>query len=419
MANVPTVVVGTGNQKKVVTPALLTGLDSSGNIVPLKVDASGNLLTSGGSQLTGQGDPNTANVSGQRGWIYQDLNYGDLFVYGETTGPDAWLPVLVDRGSAPGGMDGQIFTKDGGYPIWSYGINTAGVEMMGWGPNSGLFVTCTTDGFMSAGFDNRTLNAGEETVYNWSDNIIYDWIQATESADFNNRMLRDATAVLSVNWGNRSLHSSGGFENLLHSASSVLLVAPVGSEGPKLYNSSLTNAAAPICGFNTQTFEPSIQAINTTTTNNSTTATLQTATTLPIGTTVTGSGIPAGTTITNKTGNTLTLSNAATSTGTRSLDYVVPVVLATTSGNNILVAIQGTGTIGSLAVHLLSMLNNQPSTEAIIYIHSSRAITTLKLTYSENIQNPEYTFTGTAITNLAANGTHVLRRSGTVLYHVQ
>jgi len=47
MANVPTVVVGTGNQKKVVTPALLTGLDPNGLIVALQVDASGNLLTTG------------------------------------------------------------------------------------------------------------------------------------------------------------------------------------------------------------------------------------------------------------------------------------------------------------------------------------------------------------------------------------
>ena len=45
MANVPTIVVGTGNQQKVVTPALLTGLDSTGAIVALRVDASGNLLT--------------------------------------------------------------------------------------------------------------------------------------------------------------------------------------------------------------------------------------------------------------------------------------------------------------------------------------------------------------------------------------
>jgi len=50
MANVPTIVVGTGNQQKVVTPALLTGLDSNGTIVALRVDGSGNLLTSG---LTG------------------------------------------------------------------------------------------------------------------------------------------------------------------------------------------------------------------------------------------------------------------------------------------------------------------------------------------------------------------------------
>jgi len=60
MANVPTIVVGTGNQQKVVTPALLTGLDSNGTIVALRVDGSGNLLTalsSGTVLVANLGDP--------------------------------------------------------------------------------------------------------------------------------------------------------------------------------------------------------------------------------------------------------------------------------------------------------------------------------------------------------------------------
>ena len=52
MANIPTVVVGTGNQQKVVTPALLTGLDSSGTIVPLKVNSTGSLLIDLGNPAT-------------------------------------------------------------------------------------------------------------------------------------------------------------------------------------------------------------------------------------------------------------------------------------------------------------------------------------------------------------------------------
>jgi hypothetical protein len=43
MANVPTVIVGTGNQKKVVSPVLLVALDASGNLVPVAVTADGKL----------------------------------------------------------------------------------------------------------------------------------------------------------------------------------------------------------------------------------------------------------------------------------------------------------------------------------------------------------------------------------------
>jgi hypothetical protein len=64
MANVPTIVVGTGNQQKVVTPALLTGLDSTGAIVALRVDASGNLLTSGGAGGGGAAVISVANYTG-------------------------------------------------------------------------------------------------------------------------------------------------------------------------------------------------------------------------------------------------------------------------------------------------------------------------------------------------------------------
>jgi hypothetical protein len=170
-------------------------------------------------------------------------------------------------------------------------------------------------------------------VYNWSDNIIYDWTQNTISVDFQNRVIYAGNNDVTIDYSSFPLK----------------IVAPVGS-GPALYNGSLTNTSAPICGFNTQTFAPT-------------------------------------------TGQTITV--------------------ATTSGNNILIAVTGSGTLATLTIALANMLNNQPSTEAVIYIHSNRAITALTLTYSG------YTFTGTAITSLAANGTHVLRRSGTVLYHVQ
>jgi hypothetical protein len=46
MANVPTVIVGTGNQQKVVEPILLVALDSNGNLVPVAVTSDGKIKVS-------------------------------------------------------------------------------------------------------------------------------------------------------------------------------------------------------------------------------------------------------------------------------------------------------------------------------------------------------------------------------------
>jgi len=43
MANIPTVVVGTGNQQKVVEPILLVALNSSGVLVPVAVTSDGKI----------------------------------------------------------------------------------------------------------------------------------------------------------------------------------------------------------------------------------------------------------------------------------------------------------------------------------------------------------------------------------------
>ena len=336
MANVPTVVVGTGNQRKVVSPALLTGIDSTGAIVPLKVDSSGKLMISGGSTLTGNGDPNNNGTVGTNGAMYQDLQNGILYVYGSNNnGLDSWSPVLTNTNSAqPFSEDAQIFTNfQGSGPQWSYAIESSIGTIMQWSQSTGAVMLSLSDNFAAASFESRTLNAGEEIVYNWGTNVIYDWVQATRSVDFNNRLICAQNDDITIDYSSFPLK----------------IVAPVGS-GPALYNGSLTNTSAPVCGFNTQTFTPT-------------------------------------------TGQTVTV--------------------ATTSGNNILIAVTGSGTLATLTIALANMLNNQPSTEAIIYIHSSRTITLLTLTYSG------YTFSGTAITTLAANSTHVLRRSGTVLYHVQ
>jgi hypothetical protein len=287
------------------------------------------------NELSGNVDPNTAGVRGQRGWTYQDTNTGTLYVYGETVGSDAWLPVLTDQNSAPGSSDGQIFTSSGGYPQWAYSIENDDGVIMQWAVNTGVSMRASYDGYESANFENRTLNAGEQLVYDWSSNIVYDWNGSGEP---------------SVNFGSRQMFASNGVACINYGNEAVQLAAPAGGNGPTLYNASLTNTSAPICGFNTQTFTPT-------------------------------------------TGQTVTV--------------------ATTSGNNILIAVTGSGTLATLTIALANMLNNQPSTEAIIYIHSSRTITSLTLTYSG------YTFTGTAITTLAANATHVLRRSGGDLYHVQ
>jgi hypothetical protein len=67
---------------------------------------------------------------------------------------------------------------------------------------------------------------------------------------------------------------------------------------------------------------PQPLSVNTTTTTGSTTATVTSATGLLVGNSVTGPGIPAGTTITNIVGTTITLSLAATATGTTALNYL-------------------------------------------------------------------------------------------------
>lgn len=286
---------------------------------------------------SGSGDPNSNNANSKRGYVYQDWTAGDLYVYGQNSnGLDSWLPVLTNTNPAqPSSLDAQIFTNfQGSGPQWSYAIESSLGTIMQWSQSTGVVMLSLTDNYAAADFEGRTLNAGEQVVYNWSNNVVYDW---------------NGTGEQSVNFGTRQMFTANGVACINYANEAVELAAPVGGNGPVLYNASLVNTSAPICGFNTQTFTPT-------------------------------------------TGQTVTV--------------------ATTSGNNILIAVTGSGILASLTIALSNMLNNLPSSEAIIYIHSSRTITSLTLTYPD-------TFSGTPITALAANGTHVLRRSGGVLYHVQ
>lgn len=79
MDRIPVIEVGVGNQKKVVTPALLTGLDPDGNLVAIRANSSGQLLTSGSS---GGGESDGPPIQIQEGeGIETDASLGKSFFY--------------------------------------------------------------------------------------------------------------------------------------------------------------------------------------------------------------------------------------------------------------------------------------------------------------------------------------------------
>lgn len=81
--NVPTVQVGTGKQVKVVEPVLLTGLDPNGDLIPVNVDASGNLVA--GVPAVGADDRNKVSV----------VNSNDTPLLSSTTFIGEWEDVTL------------------------------------------------------------------------------------------------------------------------------------------------------------------------------------------------------------------------------------------------------------------------------------------------------------------------------------
>jgi hypothetical protein len=333
----------------------------------------------------GDGDPNTIGQYGQLGWTYQDWANGDLYVYGEPAiGGPTWLQVLRDEANTPGSTDGQIFTNDGGYNVWSYGINNSSGQVMGWSEFDGLRVYSLLDFNTSADFDNRQLLGvyGEPTA-SWGEGLVITDSNGNpaincqpalrmlsdrygiNSVDFDGRGLFDDSGYTTLNYGTKLLNV-GDYSNCYWGAGDGIRLLGGKTDGdysaasPKLafYNDYLNNTTpAPIVGFNTQYFTP-----------------------------LTGTAI----------------------------------FPANTPGNDILIVLDPAGTLASLTIVLSTMLDNLlggGATEARIQIFSTRAITTL------TINSPGYPLVGAAITTIAANGQHTLRLSSKggaakKLYHV-
>ena len=324
------------------------------------------------NRRTGQGNPQSNGQYGELGWTYQDWQSGQLYVYGETTGPNGWMPVLRNENPSVLGGDGAIFTVDGGYAQWGYQIHNSNGLVMYWSQFNGLTVDSILIGGVSAQFDSRNLceGSGEVTV-SWGACQLFDPINQQLSITWADRRAYDNYSSTSIDWGSRTLttlNNDAGEQNQLSWTSSrgVELTgspynSPVESFVPKI--SGLGATGAPITAFNTQSFSPT-------------------------------------------TGSTI---NPAFS-----------------SGNDILIALEHPATIATLTIGLANMLNNLPGgvgsggfafgetgTEARVQIYSRHAVTALTVTY------PGYTFVGAPITTIAANGTHVLRVSGNKIYHVQ
>lgn len=85
MSTIPTIQVGTGNQVKVITPALLTAIGPDGQPVALKADANGQILTSSGISATPSSDIPPYDLGNIYGTLTPNLTNG-FQQYGYITG---------------------------------------------------------------------------------------------------------------------------------------------------------------------------------------------------------------------------------------------------------------------------------------------------------------------------------------------
>lgn len=211
------------------------------------------------------GNPNALGVYGERGWTCQDWSTGALYVYGESAGPDQWLPVMTVGGPASiAGSDGDILNAVGGYWTPQRQITDENsAPVMAWYGGARLLYDGTY--FLSVDFGSRVLVApGEFSVINWntgiscvdingnsviegtpSQRMLYD-LQSQPSVDFNERLLYDSFGVLGLDFANRA--ATDETSTTLFSWANVATVFTQDStnRAPRLYNSTVPQVSAPL-----------------------------------------------------------------------------------------------------------------------------------------------------------------------------
>ena len=310
------------------------------------------------------GNPNTLRIYGERGWTCQDWQNGRLYVC-EDDGNTNWATVTVNSASIPeGDTVGQILYWNGaGWAVESQFVDSSYVICIDiW--NRELKDEYSV---LSVDWNGRALRNGGNGV----------------SLDWNSYLLLDLSGGNSVDWANRNLYNSFNFQiydwqaNVIKDGGSPNYNS-ANFTARYLYNSLGNVVADWSAGVNLQTaagYEPKVTQASAT---------------------ITSAYIDA------------------LSSQKITLVSNVLFTVNSTAGNNVLIVVENSTTVSQAKIDLSTLLNNMPS-EGIIYIFSPVTLATLTLT----IPSAYGSIVGASIGSLAANGTHVLRKIGSKLYHVQ
>jgi hypothetical protein len=322
---------------------------------------------------TGSGNPNTLSISGTYGMVYQDTSNGQLYCYGETVLGNKWGLVVLDQGLSTS-VPSQIFTNIDGYKQWANGITNDNGSVIEWGQFDGVRIRTGngTDTYIVADFDQHTLQYGEVIQYDWGTNIVYDNFVGSygqPSIKFNERSLimDNSDGDVVYNWQDNIIYDpnsgstmvSADFQNRYLGASDGTTLLEWGNQ-LKIFTNSSHRPILSNTGYAVQSAEVSAFSSQN-----------------------------------------ITLVSATTFT------------VNSTAGNHIMIVVENSSTVADARISLVSLLNNMPS-EGIIYLFSPVTLSTLALT----IPSAYGSIIGASIGSLAANGTHVLRKIGTKLYHV-
>ena len=315
-----------------------------------------------GNRRIWKGDPN-GFVYGQRGWTCQDWTNGRLYVC-EDEGVSSWGAVTVNSAQIPeGDTVGQILYWNGaGWAVESQFVDSLGaISIDIWNRN-------LTDEYsvLSVEWNYRTLrDGGNNTSLDWNSYLLLD-VSGGNSVDWTSRYLLNSVNATIYDWQTNVI-KDGGSPNY----NSANFTARY------LYNSLDNVVAHWSTGVHLRTaagYEPKI---------------------------------------TQPTAGVTSAYIDALSSEQITLVSGTPFTISSSAGNNVLIVVQNASTVANAQINLVTLLNNMPS-EGIIYIFSPVALTSLTLTITG------YTpLVGAAIGSLAANGTHVLRKIGNKLYHVQ